>query len=137
MAGKELYLGLNMSTLSYCSKQAKAMGDYVTERAKSKMDAAIDAEEQRDELIAARAQEIEAQRLLTMVPIDVVCGMQSVMEGGSAPMIANLLLANDMAGVGVLVRALVQRYISDDSEVMAHNWIERIERETNLFGGMK
>lgn len=124
-----------MSTLSYCLKQAAAMAEFSTERVKSKMDAAIDAEEQRDELIAARAQEIEAQRLLAMVPIDVVCGMQSVMEGGSAPMIANLLLANDMAGVGVLVRALVQRYISDDSEVMAHDWMDRMDKEVAMWGG--
>jgi hypothetical protein len=118
-----------MSTLPYCAKQAAAMADFATERAKSKLDAAIDSEESRDEMVSARTQEIEAARLLTMAPIDVVCGMQSVMEGGSAPMIARLLLADDMAGVGVLVRALVQRYISDDSEVMAHLWIERLEKE--------
>lgn len=123
-----------MSTLTYCAKQATAMAEFGTERAKSKMDAAIDAEETRDELIATRAQEIEAQRLLAMAAIDVVCGMQSVMEGGSAPMIARLILANDMAGVGVLVRALVHRYISDDSEVMAQDWMTRVEQEAKLWG---
>jgi hypothetical protein len=116
------------------AKQVMAMAEYSADKARAKLDDAIDAEETRDELIAARAQEIEAQRLLVMAPIDVVCGMQSVMEGGSAPMIARLILANDMDGVGVLVRALVHRYISDDSEVMAQDWMMKIEREANLFG---
>jgi hypothetical protein len=116
------------------SKQVMAMAEYESDRAKSKLDAAIDSEESRDEMIAARTQEIEAARLLAMAPIDVVCGMQSVMEGGSAPMIARLLLANDMAGVGVLVRVLVQRYISDDSETLANDWMDRVDAEVAKWG---
>lgn len=133
MAGKELYLGLNMSTLSYCSKQAKAMGDYVTERAKSKMDAAIDAEETRDELIAARAQEIQVRRMLDMAPIDIVAGLQSATEGAASAM-RNHLLAGNMEVFGVMARALIHLYIEQDSEVMALEWIERVEKEVLMWG---
>jgi hypothetical protein len=116
------------------AKQVMAMAEYSADKARAKLDDAIDAEETRDELIAARAQEIEAFRLLEMKPIDVVCGMQSVLEGGAAKLIAQRLLMGDMATVGLYVRTLIHSYIKEDSEVMAHNWIERIEREANLFG---
>jgi hypothetical protein len=123
-----------MTALTYCAKQATAMAEFGTERAKAKMDVAIDAEETRDELIASRAFEIETQRLQAMAPIDVVCGMQSVLEDGGARMIAQKLLENDLATVGLYVRTLVHSYIKSDSEVLAHDWMERIEKQVGIWG---
>ncbi|MFM0263291.1 hypothetical protein [Paraburkholderia sediminicola] len=123
-----------MSTLTYCAKQASAMAEFSTERAKSKMDAAIDAEETRDELIAARAQELIVKRTAEMAQIDVVCGMQSVLEGGAARLIAERLLVDDLRTVGLYVRALVHEYIKTDSEVMAHEWMERMDKEVAMWG---
>ena len=123
-----------MSTLTYCAKQETAMAEFATERAKSKMDSAIDAEQTRDELIAARAQEIETQRLLEMKPIDVVAGMQSILENGAAPLIGRLILAKDRDAVGTIVEGLIRGYIRDDSETMAHDWMERMDKEIAMWG---
>jgi hypothetical protein len=123
-----------MSTLTYCAKQATAMAEHATDRARAKLDTAIDAEETRDELIAARAFEIETQRLQAMAPIDVLCGMQSVLEDGGARMIAQKLLENDLATVGLYVRTLVHAYIKTDSEVMAQEWMARMDKEIALWG---
>lgn len=124
-----------MSTLTYCAKQATAMAEHATDAARAKLDNAIDAEETRDELIAARAQEIEASRMLAMAPIDVVCGMQSVMEGAVGKMIAERLLADDPWTVGVFVRSLIHSYIKSDSEVLAHEWMDRMDKEIAMWGG--
>ncbi|CAE6713469.1 hypothetical protein R75461_01170 [Paraburkholderia nemoris] len=117
-----------MSTLTYCAKQAAAMSEHATERAKSKMDNAIDAEEARDELIAKRTQELIVQRMAAMAPIDIVAGLQSANEGAAEAMRAHLLAGN-MQVFGVMARALVHMFIEQDSEVMAHDWLDRIDRE--------
>lgn len=116
------------------SKQVMAMAEYAADRAKQKLDDAIDAEESREEMIAARAQEIETRRRQEMAPIDVVAGMQSVLENGAAPLIAKRLLQGDLASVGLYVQTLIHSYIHDDSEVMAQDWIERVEREASSWG---
>lgn len=111
------------------SKQVMAMAEFESDRAKSKLDGAIDAEEAREELIAARAQEIELRRVAEMAPIDVIAGMQSALEGAAGALIANRLLKGDLASVGLCVQTLVHSYIKSDSEVMAHDWMDRIDRE--------
>lgn len=111
------------------SKQVMAMAEFESDRAKSKLDDAIDAEEAREELIAARAQEIELRRVTEMAPIDVIAGMQSALEGAAGALIANRLLKGDLASVGLCVQTLVHSYIKADSEVMAHDWMDRIDRE--------
>lgn len=127
-------LGLIMSTLNYCAKQATAMAEHATNAARAKLDDAIDAEEARDELIAARANEIYVKRMAEMAPIDVVAGLQSVLEDGSAPIIGRLYLAGDMEGVGQLVGVLIRSFIKSDSEVMAHDWMDRIDAEVAKWG---
>lgn len=118
-----------MSTLTYCAKQATAMAEYAADRTKAKLDAAIDAEESRDELIAARAAELTTQRMAEMAPIDVVAGLQSILEDSMAPFIAGAILREDFELVGKLAHGLIKTYIELDSEVMAHEWMERVERE--------
>lgn len=112
------------------------MAEHATDAARAKLDNAIDAEETRDELIAKRTQELIVQRMAAMAPIDIVAGLQSANEGAAEAMRTHLLEGN-MQVFGVMARALVHMYIESDSEVMAINWIEKIEREANLFGEMQ
>ena len=120
-----------MSTL-YCAKQATAMAEYATDRAKAKLDDAIDAEETRDELIAARTQELIVKRMADMAPIDIVCGLQSITEAAAGVM-RSYVLAGDMNVVGVMARALIHMFIEQDSVVMALDWMDRIEREISSW----
>jgi hypothetical protein len=122
-----------MSTVLYCSKQAAAMSEFATERAKAKLDAAIDADESRDELIAARTQELVVKRMAEMATIDVQAGMQSILEG-LARMIGESLKTGDYEVVGIYVGSLIKLYIERDSEVLANDWMSRIEREVSAWG---
>jgi hypothetical protein len=122
-----------MSTVLYCSKQASAMAEFATERAKAKLDAAIDADESRDELIAARTQELIVKRMAEMATIDVQAGMQSVLEG-LARMIGERLKKGDYEVVGIYVGSLIKLYIEQDSEVMANEWVDRIDAEVAKWG---
>jgi len=117
-----------MSELLYCAKQASAMAEFHADTAKSKMDAAIDAEEAREELIAARAQEISLKRLTELAPIDIVAGLQSITEPAAA-ILSTHILAGDTAVIGVMARALIHLYIEQDSEVMAMDWMESVEKK--------
>jgi len=116
-----------MSTL-YCAKQATAMTEFATDRAKAKLDNAIDSEESRDEMIAARTQELIVKRMAEMAPIDIVCGLQSITEGAAGVMRAHVL-AGEMAVVGIMARALIHLFIEQDSEVIAQDWMTKIDRE--------
>lgn len=110
------------------SKQVMAMAEYSSDRAKAKLDDAIDAEETRDELIAARTQELIVKRMADMDPIDIVCGLQSITEAAAGVM-RSYVLAGDMNVVGVMARALIHMFIEQDSEVMAMEWMTKIDRE--------
>ncbi|MBB5509593.1 hypothetical protein [Paraburkholderia atlantica] len=122
-----------MSTLHYDAKQATAMADFAIDRAKARLDDAIDAEESRDELVAARTQELITQRMAAMAPIDIVAGMQSIMEV-AANQLRPHLLAGRIDYVGAMVKALIDLYIEQDSEVVAEEWMERVEREAAQWG---
>ena len=122
-----------MSTVLYCSKQASAMSEFATERAKAKLDAAIDAEESREEMIAARTQELVVKRVAEMAPIDIVAGMQSILEAAAVVMRPHIL-SGDMKVVGGMVCSLINLYIEQDSEVMAYDWMSRIDREVSAWG---
>jgi hypothetical protein len=110
------------------SKQVMAMAEYESDRAKSKLDAAIDSEESRDEMIAARTQELIVKRMAEMAPIDIIAGLQSANEGAAGAMRAHLLAGN-VNVFGVMARALIHMFIEQDSEVMAQEWMERVDRE--------
>jgi hypothetical protein len=129
----EHLLGLTMSTHHYCGKQALAMGEYVADRAKAKIDKALDDAESRDEMIAARAQELIAERKAAMAPIDIMAGLQSANEG-SARALRDQLLAGNLNAVGVMTRTLIHMYIEQDSEVMANDWMDRIDAEVAKWG---
>jgi hypothetical protein len=122
-----------MSTLNYCAKQATAMADFATESAKSKMDSAIDSEESREEMIAARTQELIVKRMVEMAPIDIVAGLQGANEGAAAVMRTHLLSGN-MEVFGVMARALVHLHIEQDSEIMARDWMDKIDAEVAKWG---
>ena len=108
------------------------MAEYATDRVKAKLDDAIDAEETRDELIAARTQELIVKRMADMAPIDIVCGLQSITEAAAGVM-RSYVLAGDMNVVGVMARALIHMFIEQDSELMALDWMDRIEREISSW----
>jgi hypothetical protein len=115
------------------SKQIKAMAEYEIDRAKAKLDNAIDSEESRDEMIAARTQELVVKRMADMAPIDIVCGLQSITEAAAGVMRAHVL-AGDMSVVGVMARALIHMFIEQDSEVMARNWMDKIDADVAKWG---
>jgi hypothetical protein len=114
-------------------KQVMAMAEYHFDAAKEKMDAAIDSDESRDELIAARTQELIVKRMAAMDTMDIMAGLQYVNEGAASVMRAHILTGN-MHVFGLMARALIRMYIESDSEIVAQDWLERIEREANLFG---
>jgi len=120
------WCGADMNMID--SKQVMAMAEYSSDRAKAKLDNAIDAEETRDEMIAARTQELIVKRMADMAPIDIVCGLQSITEAAAGVMRAHVL-AGDMNVVGVMARALIHMFIEQDSEVMAMEWMTKIDRE--------
>jgi len=120
------WCGADMNMID--SKQVMAMAEFATDRAKAKLDDAIDAEETRDELIAARTQELIVKRMADMAPIDIVCGLQSITEAAAGVM-RSYVLAGDMNVVGVMARALIHMFIEQDSELMALDWMDRIDRE--------
>lgn len=122
-----------MSTLAYCAKQATAMAEFATDRAKQKMDSAIDSEETREELIAARTQELIVKRMAELAPIDIVAGLQGANEG-AAKVMRDHLLAGNVSVFGVMARALVHMYIEQDSEVMARDWMDRMDAEVAKWG---
>lgn len=122
-----------MSTLSYCAKQATAMAEFETGRAKAKLDDAIESEESREEMIAARAEELILKRKREMSLIDIVAGLQSASEHVAAVMNPHLV-AGDMHTFGVMCRALINLYIEQDSETMAQEWMLRIDREVAAWG---
>lgn len=122
-----------MSTLNYCAKQATAMADFATESAKSKMDSAIDSEESREEMIAARTQELIVKRMVEMDLMDVMAGLQSA-NAGSAKVFRDNLLAGDLRQMGVVARTLVHMYIEQDSEIMARDWMDKIDAEVAKWG---
>lgn len=121
-----------MSTLTYCAKQATAMAEFSTERAKSKMDAAIDAEETRDELIAARAQEMVVKRTAELSLDDVRDALHSA--DGSVKLIRDALAGKDRDALFAFISGLVGHYISTDSDTMAHDWMDRIDAEVKQWG---
>lgn len=115
-----------MSTL-YCAKQAEAMAEFATDRAKAKLDNAIDAEETRDELIAARTQELIVKRMAEMTLDDVRDALHSA--DGCVKLIRDALVRKDHAALTAFISGLVSYYISTDSEVMAQEWMTKIDRE--------
>jgi hypothetical protein len=44
------------------------------------------------------------------------------------------VLAGDMAVVGVMARALIHMFIEQDSEVMARNWMDKIDADVAKWG---
>ncbi|NUY33264.1 hypothetical protein F0160_22530 [Paraburkholderia sp. JPY303] len=102
--------------------------EYLADRAQAKREAAIEAEEARDELILQRAEELIKARGAAMAPMDVMAGLQSVMSG-LAGMIGESLRKGDLDIVGIYIKSAIDSYIESDSEVMAVECIERIERE--------
>ncbi len=116
-----------MSTLSYCAKQATAMAEFETDRAKQKLDDAIDAEASREEMIAARAEELIVKRTAELSLDDVRDALHSA--DGSVKLIRDALAGKDRDALFAFISGLVGHYISTDSETMAQEWMHRIDRE--------
>lgn len=114
------------------SKQVMAMAEFATERAKSKLDAAIDAEETRDELIAARTQEMIVQRTAELSLDDVRDALHSA--NGSVKLIRDALASKDRDALFAFITGLVGHYISTDSDALAHDWMDRIDAEVAKWG---
>lgn len=111
------------------SKQVMAMAEFESRRAKEKIDDAIDRAESKEELIAARSQELEVARWADLTDLDVTAGMHSCLEDGIAPFIRRSIKSGDYDMVGRYVESLIRRVIKDECEQDAKTWVEKIDLE--------
>lgn len=114
------------------SKQVMAMAEYEADRAKAKLDDAIDAEETRDELIAARTQELIVKRMAEMSLDDIIAAMHRVGDD-TARLLRAHILGSQPELLAPVLRGMVRAFVEYDSEVMAQEWMERIDREVSAW----
>lgn len=122
-----------MQTNFHIPHRVPTIVESLSDREFSERERAIQAEESRSEEIAAIAKEMADKRKAAMEPIDVVAGMQSITTAAATVLRAHLA-AGDMSVVGVMVRGLINEYIEQDSEVIAHDRMDRIDAEIRMWG---
>jgi hypothetical protein len=115
------------------SKQVMAMAEYETSRAKAKLDDAIDAEETRDELIAARTEELVVKRMAEMSLDDITAAMHRVGDDTAALLRAHML-GSQPELLAPILRGMVRAFIEYDAELMAHDWMDRMDAEVAKWG---
>jgi hypothetical protein len=115
------------------SKQVMAMAEYETSRAKAKLDDAIDAEETRDELIAARTEELVVKRMAEMSLDDITAAMHRVGDDTAALLRAHML-GSQPELLAPILRGMVRAFIEYDSELMSHDWMDRMDAEVAKWG---
>jgi hypothetical protein len=93
----------------------------------AKIDAAIDADEHRDELIAEKKAELIEQRTEAMSNDDIICALQSGYVQDIAPQIREAIKEKNTMRSCALLTVLVELWIQSDSEIEAIRWMERLE----------
>lgn len=92
----------------------------------AKLEAAIDAAEHRDELIAEKRDELIEQRLAALSDDDIRCGMEHV-DANMAANIRQAIKEERPVLALALLKIMVRSWINVDSEVEAIKYIERLE----------
>jgi hypothetical protein len=93
----------------------------------AKIEAAIDAAEQRINLIAQKRDELASQRIEAMSDDDIICALQSAYAEGFLPGIRSAIKEVDRAKAYGILAALVEMWIRVDSREQAVKWMERLE----------
>lgn len=97
----------------------------------AKVEAAIDAAEQRDDLIAQKRDELIEQRIEAMSDDDIICALQSNYAQDFLPGIRSAIKEVDRAKAYGVLAALVELWIRVDSKEQAVKWMERMESESH------
>jgi hypothetical protein len=95
----------------------------------AKREAAIDADEHRDELIAEKKEELIEERLAAMSNDDIICALQSGFAQIYLPQIRSALKENNTLRSHAILANLVDDWIRSDSEIEAIKWMERMESD--------
>jgi predicted ATP-binding protein involved in virulence len=104
-------------------------GEYAFDRGLSEREAAIDADEHRDELIAEKKAELVAQRVDAMSNDDIICALQSGYAEHFVPQIRSALKEKNTVRAYAVLSSLVEIWIGIDSEIEAIKWMERMESD--------
>jgi hypothetical protein len=95
----------------------------------AKREAAIDADEHRDELIAEKKEELIEQRLADLSNDDIICALQSGFAEVYLPQIRAALKEDSTLRSHAILLNLVDHWIRSDSEIEAIKWMERMESD--------
>jgi hypothetical protein len=93
----------------------------------AKIEAAIDAVEQRDELIAQKRDELIEQRIEAMSDDDIICALQSSIAKYFLTQIREALKERNTMRSYAILSNLVEIWIRSDSQEEAVKWMERLE----------
>jgi hypothetical protein len=93
----------------------------------AKIESAIDAAEQRDNLIAQKRDELAEQRIEAMSDDDIICALQSAYAKDFLPQIRSAIKEVSRAQAYGVLAALVELWIRHDSQEEAVKWMERLE----------
>jgi hypothetical protein len=97
----------------------------------AKSEAAIDAAEERDELIATKKDELIEQRVAALSDDDIICALQSGIAQLYLPQIRSALKEKNTMRSYAILSTLVEVWIQSDSEIEAIKWMERMESENH------
>jgi hypothetical protein len=95
----------------------------------AKIEAAIDAAEQRDDLIATKKDELIEQRVAALSDDDIICALQSGFAQLYLPQIRSALKEKNTMHSYAILSTLVEVWIQSDSEIEAIKWMERMESD--------
>lgn len=95
----------------------------------AKREAAIDADEHRDELIAEKKEELIEERMAALSNDDIICALQSGFAHEYLPQIRSALKAKNTLRSHAILSSLVEKWIRSDSEIEAIKWMERMESD--------
>jgi hypothetical protein len=95
----------------------------------AKREAAIDADEHRDELIAEKASEMFEERMAALSNDDIICALQSGFAQEYLPQIRAALRDKNTVRSHAILSNLVEKWIRSDSEIEAIKWMERMESD--------
>jgi hypothetical protein len=95
----------------------------------AKREAAIDADEHRDELIAEKKEELIAERTAALSDDDIICALQSGEAKYHLPQIRSALKEMNTVRAYAVLSSLVEHWIRSDSEIEAIKWMERMESD--------
>jgi hypothetical protein len=134
---RKLKPAASCSTTNHRARLARASPDttmnqadihyWLHEAPDAKIEAAIDAAEQRDDLIAQKRDELIEQRIEAMSDDDIICALQSNIAKYFLTQIREALKERNTMRSYAILSNLVEIWIRSDSQEEAVKWMERLE----------